>query len=137
MQKIVNNIGLNHWLLTAVFFLSVLSTNAQADMVMTQTTLNQSSQAQQPFMDRHSLLGQLQSEGMQQQLLAMGISPEVAEARLASLTDAELAMYSDQLHNGPAASGAGEVVIGIFLLFVITDMLCATDIFNFVNCINK
>jgi hypothetical protein len=133
----MKNKGLIYWLVTMMLSLSFFSTNAQADMVSTQELHNQHTLAALKSFDRQSLIDQLQSKDIQQQLISLGISSDIAEERISSLTDAELAQYGEQLQNGAAASGAGEIVLGLFLLFVITDMLCATDIFNFVNCINK
>lgn len=81
-----------------------------------------------------SFLGQ---EATRQQLLSLGVSPESVLERAGSLTDAELARVNqaiDTLHAG------GDSVLGIlliiFIVFIITDAIGATDIFPFVHPVN-
>jgi len=76
----------------------------------------------------------LAREDAQQQLLALGVSPEQVRERVASLSDSELARINqgiDTLHAG------GDSVLGIllviFIVFVITDVLGATNIFPFIH----
>ena len=79
----------------------------------------------------------LSSEAAQQQLLELGVSPEEVTRRIDSLSDSELARINrgiDQLNAG------GESVLGvlliIFIVFVITDVIGATDIFPFIRPVN-
>lgn len=101
---------------------------ANADMVSTREAMGQ--------YDRAALSNLLQTEQAQQQLLAMGVDPDRVAERVASLTNAELAHFNQQLEEGPAGSSVAGVILTLFIVFVITDMLCATDLFNFVKCIN-
>lgn len=79
----------------------------------------------------------LSSEAAQQQLLELGVSPEEVTKRIDSLSDSELARINqgvDQLDAG------GESILGIlliiFIVFVITDVIGATDIFPFIKPVN-
>ncbi|WP_317928586.1 PA2779 family protein [Halioxenophilus sp. WMMB6] len=111
-----------------------LSSAASAGMIETETVIAQS----QMNMDKQQLLSLVQSDDVKQQLQSMGISSEDAEQRINALTAEELSALNQQLADAPAG---GNAVIGallvIFVLFVITDMACATDIFSFVKCVNK
>lgn len=106
---------------------------SQAAMIGTGEVL----QAQQQSVDRQQLLKMLDDQGVKDKLATMGVPRERVEQRIQSLTSAELAQFNQQLSEAPAG---GDGIIGIIVLFlvifIITDMLCATDVFSFVKCIN-
>ena len=66
----------------------------------------------------------------------MGVERDQVEKRINSLTAAELAQFNQQLDRRRQALVVGVIVL-FLVIFIITDMLCATNIFNFVNCINR
>ena len=103
---------------------------AQAAMVGTP----QIAAAEQGRLDRAQLASLLEREDLQRQLGAMGVDVEQAKARVASLTDAEVAELNQRIGELPAGgiSALGAIVL-IFLVFVITDLLGATDVFPFVD----
>lgn len=108
---------------------------AQASMIGTTEVV----QAQQQL-DRQQLLAMLDDQDVQGKLVALGVERDQVERRIRSLTNAELAHFNQQLSEAPAGAGAGGIlgIIVLFLvIFVITDMLCATNVFKFVNCINR
>jgi len=107
---------------------SLLAANAHADMMSTQDAIAD--------YDRAALTDLLQTQEAQEQLVALGADPERVAERVAHLTDAELAQFNAQLEEGAAGGNAAGVVLTVFIVFVITDMLCATDLFSFVKCIN-
>lgn len=109
---------------------------AQAAMIGTTEVV----QAQQQQLDRQQLLAMLDDQDVQGKLVAMGVERDQVERRIRSLTNAELAHFNQQLSEAPAGAGAGGVIgiIVLFLvIFIITDLLCATNVFKFVNCINR
>ena len=64
----------------------------------------------------------------------MGVSPEWAQQRAASLSDAELARINRGI--GQLEAGSDSVLgilLIIFIVFIITDAIGATDIFPFVH----
>ncbi|WP_439888414.1 PA2779 family protein [Pseudomonas sp. MBLB4123] len=93
--------------------------------------------AQQQQVDRQQLLGMLEDQGVQKKLEAMGVERTQVEARINSLTNAELAQFNQQLQESPAGSGVVGIIVLFLVIFIITDMLCATNIFSFVKCINR
>ncbi len=117
-----------------VVIMSFFSMTANAAIMSTQSMMQESTQQ---HYDRDALQQLMQTEEAQQQLQEMGVSAEAAEVRLSSLTNAELAQFNQQLQHEPVGSSAVGVVLTIFIVFIITDMLCATDLFSFVKCINK
>ena len=71
----------------------------------------------------------------EQKLESLGVPREQVEARIASLTPAELQQFNQRLEQEPAGGWVGIIVL-FLVIFIITDMLCATDIFSFIKCIN-
>lgn len=106
---------------------------AQAVMVGTPEVLAE----QRQQVDRQELLGMLEEQSVQKKLEAMGVERDQVEKRINSLTPAELAQFNQQLDQAPAGAGVVGVIVLFLVIFIITDMLCATNIFNFVNCINR
>ncbi|MCM2319684.1 MAG: PA2779 family protein [Pseudomonas sp.] len=104
---------------------------AQAAMIDTPGVLH----AQQQQVDRQQLLAMLDDQGVQDKLVTLGVEREQVEQRIQGLTNAELAQFNQQLSEAPAGGIIGVIVL-FLVIFIITDMLCATDIFSFVKCIN-
>lgn len=79
----------------------------------------------QQFLDR---------EDTRQQLQDWGVSPESLQARINGLTDAELARINQEIDslNAGGTSILGILLI-IFIVFVITDVIGATNIFPFIH----
>lgn len=105
---------------------------AQAGMIGTAEVL----QVQQQQVDRQQLLAMLDDQGVQDKLAALGVERAQVEQRINSLTTAELAQFNQQLSEAPAGGIIGIIVL-FLVIFIITDLLCATDIFTFVRCINR
>jgi hypothetical protein len=117
------------WFLSAMLAIMPILP-AQAAMVGTGEILNSAQSAPvdeqlQQFLDR---------EDTRQQLQEWGVSAEWVETRLGSLTDAELARIHQEIDNLEAG---GNTILGIlliiFIIFVITDVIGATDIFPFIH----
>jgi len=83
--------------------------------------------------DRAALVQRLGSEELRSALARMGVDPADAQVRVDRLTPTQVADLNARLDQLPAGAGALEVVLIIFLVFVITDALGITDIFSFVR----
>ena len=79
----------------------------------------------------------LDDQQVKDKLLAMGVERDQVENRINNLTSAELAQFNQQLSEAPAGAGIVGIIVLFLVIFIITDMLCATDIFSFVKCINR
>ena len=89
---------------------------------------------QQAAFERAEVLEILDQEFTRQQLETWGVSPEMARERINSLTDQELANLNRQFNELEAGgSSVLGVLLIIFIVFVITDAIGATDIFPFVH----
>jgi hypothetical protein len=117
------------WLLSILLALSPVM-SAQAAMIGNGALLEQSSEQQ----TRDSLQQLLGQSDARQQLQALGVSPEWALERARNLSSSELARINRGIEQMQAG---GDSVLGvlllIFIIFIITDAIGATDIFPFVH----
>jgi predicted PurR-regulated permease PerM len=105
---------------------------AQAAMIGNEQIVEQSLSHQ----TRDSLQQLLEQEAAQQQLQAWGVNPDQARNRIDSLTDTELARINGQLGDLNAGGNILGILLVIFIVFIITDVIGATDIFPFVHPVN-
>lgn len=74
----------------------------------------------------------LDRSDVQAQLLARGVSPQDARARVAALTDAEAAQLAARIDELPAGGiGVIGAILVVFLVLLLTDILGYTKIFPF------
>jgi hypothetical protein len=106
---------------------------AQAAMIGTPEIISE----QQQQVDRQQLLTMLEDREVQKKLVSMGVERDQVEQRINSLTPAELVQFNQQLDQAPAGAGVVGIIVLFLVIFIVTDLLCATNIFNFVNCINR
>jgi len=100
-------------------------------------TTNSAIQTQQLQMDRAEILDLFTQDNLRDQLTQMGVDADKASDRIASMTDAEIMQLNERLKDMPAGEGVGSVLLVVFIVFVITDMLGATDIFTFIRPIAR
>ena len=102
----------------------------QAAIIGNETIINQAPSA----LTRDHMQELLGQESARQQMQAWGISPELITARINRLTDAELARINQE---ADTLKAGGTNVLGvlliIFIVFVITDVIGATNIFPFIH----
>ena len=102
----------------------------QAAIIGNETIINQAPSA----LTRDNMQALLGQESARQQLQAWGVSPELITARINRLTDAELARINQE---ADTLKAGGTNVLGIlliiFIVFVITDVIGATNIFPFIH----
>ena len=67
------------------------------------------------------------------QLSGMGVDTVELQARLAALSPQEQQALAERLDEMPAGQGVLNTLFLVFLVFVITDIIGATDVFPFVN----
>ncbi|MFP5403959.1 MAG: DUF6627 family protein [Gammaproteobacteria bacterium] len=88
---------------------------------------------EQGRIDRDRLASLLEREDLQRQLASLGVDAQEAKQRVAGLTDAEVARLNQRLAELPAGGDVLGAILLIFIVFVITDAIGATDIFPFVH----
>ncbi len=90
----------------------------------------------QAELNRGDVLQILAREHAQQHLKALGVSPEMVKERVSHMTDQEVAQLNQHLADLPAGGDVLGVILILFIVFIITDMLGATNIFPFVKPVN-
>ena len=111
--------------------ITAVGTMAQAQMITTDTAIERAA----PQMDRSSLMAELQKDEVRSEIIRLGMSPEEAEARLAALSDAEVKAMLTEIDEKRAGAGIAETIGTIFIILLITDLLCLTRLFNFTRCV--
>ncbi|MBZ0334226.1 PA2779 family protein [Marinobacter sp. AL4B] len=112
-------------------FATTFSVSASAGMVGTGELIQQ----QQVNLDRQQLLSMLEQQEVKEKLAELGVSEDQVAERIQNLTPAELADFEQQLAEAPTGEGVVGIIVLFLLVFIITDMLCATNLFSFINCI--
>lgn len=84
-------------------------------------------------LNRAQLAQLLDRSDVQQRLTALGVDPGAAKSRVADLTDAQIAEINQRLEQLPAGGDILGIALLLFLVFVFTDIIGATDIFPFVH----
>lgn len=102
---------------------------AQAAMVGTGAVL----EARTASDTRAVVQAQLARADVQAGLLAQGVNPADVQARVASLSDHELASLATQLDSLPAGAGGLELILLVFVVLLLTDIAGITNIFTFVK----
>jgi uncharacterized small protein (DUF1192 family) len=135
MSMTMNSVKLKQVMILLIMLFGLMSAYSQAAMVSTSTLIHSTDMAY----STQELQTALASDELKQQLENLGVDVTELNDRIASLTAEEIQQLNAELANQPAGAGAGVlgVLLTIFLVFIITDMLCATDVFSFVKCINK
>lgn len=123
-------------LLVAVFgFQSLAVVPAQAAMISTGDVIAGDSGLTS---DRDRLNALLQREDVRAEFQRQGVNPDEAAARVAALSDAEVAEITAKIDELPAGQSALGIIVGaivlVFLVLLLTDLLCLTSVFNFARC---
>jgi hypothetical protein len=107
--------------------------SARAALVTTDQMLAQSDGAS----NRERVLAFLERADVREQIVALGVDPAEAAARVATLSDAQVSEIAGKIEQLPAGQGVLAAVIGailiIFLVLLVTDLLGLTDVFPFVR----
>ncbi|MEM9970761.1 MAG: PA2779 family protein [Pseudomonadota bacterium] len=126
IAKRIFAVGIAAQLLIATQF----ATMAQAEMIGTQAAI----QAEIADMNRAQMLDGLQRKDVQAELIRLGIDPSEAEQRLAALSDAEIQKTLMQMEDGSAGADIFGTIAFVFIVLLVTDLLCLTRIFSFTRC---
>lgn len=111
---------------------TLLVSGANAAVVSTSDMLVE----HQQFENKQAVKDFVNRDDVKQQMLDLGVSPQDVDSRINSMTSAELAELNATLQDAPAGAGIVGVVLTIFIVFVITDVIGATDIFPFIRPVN-
>jgi hypothetical protein len=102
---------------------------AQAAIITNAQLIDQVQQAN----DKDALLQTINRVDVQEQLLGMGVSTAELESRVNQMTLQEIAQLNQQINELPAGGDVLAIIVLIFIIFIITDVIGATDIFPFIH----
>lgn len=107
------------------------ATMAQAQMISTDSAIARTAAEA----NRASLMEELKRQDVRDEIVRLGVSPDEAEARLAALSDAEVKAMLGKVDDGVAGADIVGTLATIFLILLVTDLLCLTRLFNFTRCV--
>lgn len=119
-------------ILLSVTLMSLSFTSTQAAMISNDMIINHA----QHSSAKAELIQTINRSDVKQQLLNMGVKPADIESRINLMTHEEIAQLNQQIDELPAGGDILGVLLIIFIVFVITDIIGATDIFPFIKPVN-
>ena len=72
----------------------------------------------------------LARDQVREQLLALGVRPQMVQQRLQGLTDEEARQLAQQIEELPAGAGLIEVVGIVFVVLIVLELVGVTDVFK-------
>ncbi|WP_319005194.1 PA2779 family protein [Leisingera sp. McT4-56] len=111
-----------------------MSTMAQAEMLSTGEVISRYA----AHADRDFLLSELKKQEVHDELVARGVDPNEAETRLAALSNEEIASVIAQMESDTAGgNGVVGALLTVFIILLVTDLLCLTKAFPFTRCAGR
>lgn len=92
---------------------------------------------EQAGVSRAQLLQWLDRDDVATQMKALGVDRADVESRINVMTADELAQFNQQVDDMPAGSGVVGVIVLFLVIFIITDIIGATDIFPFIHPVSR
>lgn len=116
--------------ITLVAFTTVcLTPVAQAGMIPTAQVLTEAASAA----PRDRLTATLARDEVRAALVERGVDPAMVDARVAALSDEEVATLEARIDTLPAGGDVLGILLTIFVVLLITDLLGWTHVFPFTN----
>ncbi len=113
------------FLITTFFATSAIVPAARSAAIDTSTYVSAS-----PNLTVAELQSLISREDVRSQLIALGVDPEDAAKRIASLTPAELALLQENIDNYPAGANVLAILGGLLLVLIILELLGVTNVFT-------
>jgi hypothetical protein len=114
---------------------------AQAAMISTEQAVAAPSAPTRTAAEaRAHVIGLLKRADLQAEMRALGVDPEEAIARVRAKSDHEIRQISGKIDESPAGAGhtIGIIVgsvLAVFLILLLTDILCLTSVYPFTKCV--
>ncbi len=116
-------------LILSISLFSLSFGQAQAAIIANSQIIHQAQQGT----DKAALLQMIHRTEVQEQLLDMGVTSADIEERINQMTQEEVAQLNQQLEQLPAGGSIIGIIALVFVVFVVTDVIGATDIFPFIH----
>ncbi len=123
MRKLTRTLGIA--LTLAAVTTASLPAPVMADLIDTQTLAAQADVQ----MQRDALRLLVARDDVRAALAQRGVSAADLDERIGQLTPTELLQIQQQMDALPAGSGAVSLILSVILIFVLLDLLGATDVF--------
>jgi|SRR6056297_594480 len=104
---------------------------ARAEMISTDSAISE----QLNTTSRAKLLAEVRRDDVRAELVRQGVDPAEAEARITALTDAEIQKTLAQMDDNSAGASIAGTIATVFIILLVTDLLCLTRLFNFTRCV--
>lgn len=130
-EEVFIMVSFNRILTLALSFLLICApiSQAQAAIIANAQLIDQVQQVN----DKAALLQTINRVDVQEQLLGMGVNTAELESRISQMTQQEIAQLNQQINELPAGGDVLGIIVLIFIIFIITDVIGATDIFPFIH----
>ena len=119
-------------MLSSIALLSLTVTTTQAAIIGNDLIINQAVHSNA----KTDLIQTVNRDDVKAQLLNMGVKPEDIISRIDLMTHEEITQLNEQIDELPAGGDLLGIILIIFIVFVITDVIGATDIFPFIKPVN-
>lgn len=125
-----------------MMFLMLPYGTAQAAMISTEQAVATQTSMRSAADARAHVMNLLQRADVQAEMRAQGVDPTEAIERVAAMSDSEIKRVASKIDASPAGAGGGTgIILGIvgavvlvFLVLLLTDILCLTSVFDFTKC---
>ena len=111
---------------------------AQAAMISTEQAIAAPATTRTAGEARAHVMGLLQRADVQAEMRALGVDPAEAIERVKAMSDREVQQASGKIDASPAGGSVIGIVLGsilfVFLVLLLTDILCLTSVFSFTKC---
>lgn len=115
--------------------LGALPLQAHAQIVPTEALVASQASADAPVEARARVNAFLAREQVRQALQQQGVDTEQALARVAAMSDAELAQLDGRIAQAPAGGDVLGLLFTVFVILLVTDILGFTKVFPFTRSI--
>ncbi|MDX1539206.1 PA2779 family protein [Arsukibacterium sp.] len=88
--------------------------------------------AQQHQYNKQQVLAFVDTAEVQHKLIELGVSPADAKLRIASMTNAELEAFNNQLNEMPSGGVVGTIVT-VLVVIAVLDLMGITDVYPFIR----
>lgn len=121
-------------LIMMLIFSTFSATVVQAKMIGTDEVISQEATSA----DRNRVIEFMQRDDVRAEMETLGVDPKEAVSRVHTLSDEEVQRMAGHLDEMPAGEGVVGPVVGaivlVFLVLLLTDILCLTHVFDFAKC---
>ncbi len=111
-----------------VILLALLFTTTHAGVISSDSVM----QLQQTQFEKQQIITMLDTQAVQDKLVALGVNRNDALQRIENMTASEINALNTQLHEAPAGGILGTIVT-VLVVVAVLDLMGITDVYPFIN----